>query len=356
MILFLQTWRASIIPLIAVPVSVVGTFAALYLLGFSINTLTLFGLVLAIGIVVDDAIVVVENVERNIEEGRTPLEAAHQAMKEVSGPDRRDRARAVRGVRADGVPDRRHRPVLQAVRRDDRDLDGDLGDQFADLVAGARRQTAPFARRAEGCAFARGSTALFGWLFRSVQSFLQGKLRQAITAAVARILKRRGRVFAVYALLLLGTGLMFNAVPRGFIPTQDKLYLIAGVKLPEGASLERTDAVLKKVVEIAKSIEGVAHVAGDDRLESAAVHQHAELRRRLPHPEAVQRAPPQREGNQRRDQAKDRRHQGRYGLRPDAAADSRARQRLPATRCSSRTAPVLATARCRTPSARCKAR
>ncbi len=85
-ILFLQTWRASIIPLIAVPVSVVGTFAALYLLGFSINTLTLFGLVLAIGIVVDDAIVVVENVERHIEDGATPLEAAHLAMKEVSGP------------------------------------------------------------------------------------------------------------------------------------------------------------------------------------------------------------------------------------------------------------------------------
>src|SRR5260370_17105561 len=85
-ILFLQTWRASIIPLIAVPVSVVGTFAVLYPLGFSINTLSLFGLVLAIGIVVDDAIVVVENVERNIEEGRTPLEAAHKAMTEVSGP------------------------------------------------------------------------------------------------------------------------------------------------------------------------------------------------------------------------------------------------------------------------------
>src|SRR3546814_10622612 len=85
-ILFLQTWRASIIPLIAVPVSIVGTFAALYLLGFSINTLSLFGLVLAIGIVVDDAIGVVENVERNIEEGLSPLEAAHQAMREVSGP------------------------------------------------------------------------------------------------------------------------------------------------------------------------------------------------------------------------------------------------------------------------------
>ncbi|WP_033051124.1 efflux RND transporter permease subunit, partial [Pseudomonas sp. Ant30-3] len=85
-ILFLQTWRASIIPLLAVPVSVVGTFAVLLMLGFSINTLTLFGLVLAIGIVVDDAIVVVENVERNIAEGLAPLAAAHQAMREVSGP------------------------------------------------------------------------------------------------------------------------------------------------------------------------------------------------------------------------------------------------------------------------------
>src|SRR5690606_4168613 len=85
-ILFLQTWRASIIPLLAVPVSIVGTFAVLHLLGFSINTLTLFGLVLAIGIVVDDAIVVVENVERHIEDGATPLQAAHRAMKEVSSP------------------------------------------------------------------------------------------------------------------------------------------------------------------------------------------------------------------------------------------------------------------------------
>ena len=136
-ILFLQTWRASIIPLIAVPVSIVGTFAALYLLGFSINTLTLFGLVLAIGIVVDDAIVVVENVERNIEEGATPLAGRAPGDEGSLRADHRDRAGAVRGVRADGVPDRRHRPVLQAVRGDHRDLDGDLGDQLADAVAGA---------------------------------------------------------------------------------------------------------------------------------------------------------------------------------------------------------------------------
>src|SRR5205085_2108144 len=85
-ILFLQTWRASIIPLVAVPISVIGTFAVMYVFGFSINALTLFGLVLAIGIVVDDAIVVVENVERNIEEGLSPRDAAYRAMQEVSGP------------------------------------------------------------------------------------------------------------------------------------------------------------------------------------------------------------------------------------------------------------------------------
>ena len=108
-ILFLQTWRASIIPLLAVPVSVVGTFAVMHLLGFSINALSLFGLVLAIGIVVDDAIVVVENVERNIEAGLSPREATYQAMREVSGPDHRDRAGAGGGVRAAGLhqrPDR----------------------------------------------------------------------------------------------------------------------------------------------------------------------------------------------------------------------------------------------------------
>ena len=102
-ILFLQTWRASIIPLIAVPVSIIGTFAVMYLFGFSINALTLFGLVLAIGIVVDDAIVVVENVERNIEQGLTPRDAAYQAMQRSDRPDHRHRAGADRGVRAAGL-------------------------------------------------------------------------------------------------------------------------------------------------------------------------------------------------------------------------------------------------------------
>jgi multidrug efflux pump len=256
-ILFLQTWRASIIPLIAVPVSIVGTFAALYLLGFSINTLTLFGLVLAIGIVVDDAIVVVENVERNIEEGRTPLAAAHQAMKEVSGP-----------IIAIAL-------VLCAVFVPMAFLSGVTGQfykQFAVTIAIStvisainsltlspalaakllRSHDAPKDRLSQ--LIERG----FGWLFAPFNRlFKRGS--QRYQGAVSRSLGRRGQVFAVYAVLLLATGLVFSAVPRGFIPIQDKLYLIAGVKLPEGASIERTDTALKKVAKIAMSVPGVEH-------------------------------------------------------------------------------------------------
>jgi multidrug efflux pump len=242
-ILFLQTWRASIIPLIAVPVSAVGTFAALYLLGFSINTLTLFGLVLAIGIVVDDAIVVVENIERNIEEGRTPLEAAHQAMKEVSAP-----------IVAITL-------VLCAVFVPMAFLTGVTGQfykQFAVTIAistvisainSLTLSPALAAKLLKGHdapkdALSRGIERTFGWGFGPFNRFFQAS-SNTYQGAISRILKHRGAVFAVYALLLLGTGLMFQAVPRGFIPTQDKLFLMAGVKLPEGASLERTDVALR---------------------------------------------------------------------------------------------------------------
>ncbi|XQA71647.1 efflux RND transporter permease subunit [Xanthomonas sacchari] len=257
-ILFLQTWRASIIPLIAVPVSVVGTFAALYLLGFSINTLTLFGLVLAIGIVVDDAIVVVENVERNIEEGLTPLAAAHQAMREVSGP-----------IIAIAL-------VLCAVFVPMAFLSGVTGQfykQFAVTIAistvisainSLTLSPALAARLLQGHdapkdRLSRGMERLFGgWLFRPFNRFFH-RSSDRYQGAVSRILGRRGAVFAVYVALLLVTGLTFKAVPGGFIPTQDKMYLIAGVKLPEGASIERTDAMLRKVATIAMQTDGVAH-------------------------------------------------------------------------------------------------
>ena len=255
--LFLQTWRASIIPLLAVPVSVIGTFGALYLLGYSINTLTLFGLVLAIGIVVDDAIVVVENVERNIEEGRSPLAAAHQAMKEVSGP-----------IIAIGL-------VLCAVFIPMAFLSGVTGQfyrQFAVTIAIStvistinsltlspalaamllKPHSAPKDR------LQRVIDALFGWVFRPFNRFFNASAEK-YQGGVSRSLRRRGAVFVVYALLLTGTGLMFKAVPPGFIPTQDKLYLIAGVKLPEGASLERTDQLLQQVTDIAMETEGVAN-------------------------------------------------------------------------------------------------
>ena len=140
---FLQSLRATLIPVLAVPVSIVGTFMGMLALGFSINMLTLFGMVLAIGIVVDDAIVVIENVERNMTVHKlNPKDAAKLAMDEVAGPGHRDRARAVRGVRAGGVPRRHYRPVVQAVRDHHRDLGGDLGARRADVVAGARRVAA----------------------------------------------------------------------------------------------------------------------------------------------------------------------------------------------------------------------
>ncbi|MEG3158037.1 efflux RND transporter permease subunit [Lysobacter zhanggongensis] len=256
-ILFLQTWRASIIPLIAVPVSVVGTFAALHLLGFSINTLSLFGLVLAIGIVVDDAIVVVENVERNIEEGLTPLAAAHQAMREVSGP-----------IIAIAL-------VLCAVFVPMAFLSGVTGEfykQFSVTIAISTVISAINSLTLSPALAARllkphGAPKdlpsrlierMFGWLFRPFNRFFNTS-SECYQKVVSRSLGRRGAVFVVYAVLLVATGLMFKAVPAGFIPTQDKLYLIAGVKLPEGASLARTDAMLARVADIAMETDGVAH-------------------------------------------------------------------------------------------------
>ncbi|WP_447940606.1 efflux RND transporter permease subunit [Pseudoxanthomonas mexicana] len=256
-ILFLQTWRASIIPLLAVPVSVVGTFAVLHLLGYSINTLTLFGLVLAIGIVVDDAIVVVENVERHIEHGATPLEAAHLAMKEVSGP-----------IIAIAL-------VLCAVFVPMAFLTGVTGQfykQFAVTIAIStvisainsltlspalaakllKPHDAPKDR------LSRVIDGLFGWLFRPFNRFFK-RNSERYEGAVGRTLGRRGAVFVVYAVLLVGAALVFRAVPAGFIPVQDKQYLIAGVKMPEGASIERTDATLKKMAAIAMQVEGVEH-------------------------------------------------------------------------------------------------
>jgi multidrug efflux pump len=256
-ILFLQTWRASIIPLLAVPVSIIGTFALLNVFGFSINTLTLFGLVLAIGIVVDDAIVVVENVERHIEDGASPQEAAHLAMKEVSGP--------IVAIAS----------VLCAVFVPMAFLSGVSGQFFKQFAVTIAISTvisalnsltlspalAAVLLRPHGSAPDLPTRVLdkaMGWLFRPFNRLFQ-KSSGGYERNVKRTLRHRGAAFLVYAALLGAAVFMFRAVPGGFIPTQDKLYLIGGVKLPEGSSLDRTDKVVRKLTKMALETKGVSH-------------------------------------------------------------------------------------------------
>jgi len=254
-ILFLQTWRASIIPLLAVPVSIVGTFAFMYAFGFSINALSLFGLVLAIGIVVDDAIVVVENVERNIEAGLSPRDATLKAMSEVTSP-----------IIAIAL-------VLCAVFVPIAFISGLTGEfyrQFALTIAfstvisafnsltlsPALAATLLKAHGAPKDALARGMSGVFGPFFRVFnRAFHRGS--ESYGRGVRGILKRRSRAFAVYGLLLGLTWLGFQAVPPGFVPTQDKAYLVGFAQLPEGATLDRTEAVIRKMSDIALKEPGV---------------------------------------------------------------------------------------------------
>lgn len=256
-ILFLQTWRASIIPLAAVPVSLVGTFAVMHALGFSINALSLFGLVLAIGIVVDDAIVVVENVERNIHLGLTPVEATKRAMREVSGP-----------VIATAL-------VLAAVFIPTAFISGLTGQfykQFAITIAISTVISAFNSltlspalsalllkdHRAPKDWLTRGMDRAFGWFFRPFNRFFEWASHK-YSAGVARVLRVSTIALLVYVGLLGITALLFKRTPSGFVPTQDKQYLIAFTQLPAAASLDRTDTVVHRMAEIALAHPGVAH-------------------------------------------------------------------------------------------------
>jgi multidrug efflux pump len=254
-IVFLQTWRASVIPLLAVPVSVVGTFAVMLGFGFSINTLSLFGLVLAIGIVVDDAIVVVENVERNIENGLNPHDATVQAMKEVSGP-----------IIAIAL-------VLCAVFVPIAFVSGLTGQfyrQFALTIAISTVISAFLSltlapalsavllqpHGAKKDALTRGMDAVFGRFFRGFNRFFH-RSSHAYEGGVKGVLKRKSASLGVYVLLAIAGIFMFKAVPPGFVPAQDKAYLIGFAQLPDAASLDRTDAVIRKMSDVAKQIPGV---------------------------------------------------------------------------------------------------
>ena len=254
-VLFLQTWRASIIPLAAVPVSIVGTFAVMYALGFSINALTLFGLVLAIGIVVDDAIVVVENVERNIEEGLPPREATYKAMQEVSGP-----------IIAIGL-------VLVAVFVPLAFITGLTGQfyrQFALTIAistvistinSLTLSPALAALLLKGHDAPKDRLTRFldvtlGWLFRGFNAvFHRGT--NAYTGGVKGVLSRKATGFGIYLALVIAAFGVLKAVPSGFVPAQDKQYLIGFAQLPDGATLDRTEDVIRRMSEIAMKHPGV---------------------------------------------------------------------------------------------------
>jgi multidrug efflux pump len=254
-IIFLQTWRASIIPLLAVPISIVGTFAALLALGFSINTLTLFGLVLAIGIVVDDAIVVVENVERNIERGLTPHDATIQAMREVSGP-----IIAIALVLcAVFVP-------LAFVPG----LSGRFYQQFAVTIAISTVISAFNSltlspalaaillrpHDAPKDALTRGMDKVFGGFFRWFNRFFK-RSSAAYGRGVTGILQRKSIALVAYGLLIAATLFLFARLPGGFVPAPDKQYLIGIAQLPAGSSLDRTDAVIREMSAIALKVPGI---------------------------------------------------------------------------------------------------
>nr|WP_291514630.1 multidrug efflux RND transporter permease subunit [Abyssibacter sp.] len=255
-IVFLQNWRAALIPLAAVPVSIVGTFAVLQIFGFSINVLTLFGLVLAIGIVVDDAIVVVENVERSIENGMSPREATIQAMGEVTGP-----------IIATSL-------VLVAVFAPISFIDGLTGQfyrQFAMSIAVATiistfnsltlspalARTLLRRRDAKPDALQRGLNWLFGrWLFRPFNRAFDRTNR--VYGGGVRGVIRKGLVAGVVYAALVGFAVVeFKQVPEGFVPGQDKQYLVAFAQLPDAASIERTEDVIRRMGEIGLNQPGV---------------------------------------------------------------------------------------------------
>ncbi len=259
-LVFLQTWRASIIPLAAVPVSLIGTFAIMNAFGFSINALSLFGLVLAIGIVVDDAIVVVENVERNITEGLDPVAATKKAMGEVTGP-----------IIATAL-------VLCAVFVPTAFISGLTGQfykQFALTIAistvisafnsltlsPALSALLLKSHHAKPDLLARMISLLFGWFFRPFNKMfdlMAGGYQWVVGKAIR---------FSIVAVLLYGALVfegwqVFNKVPTGFVPVQDKQYLVAFAQLPDGASLDRTDDVMRRMSDIMLKQPGVSDAIG----------------------------------------------------------------------------------------------
>lgn len=258
--LFLQSWRASLIPIAAIPVSLIGTFAVMSALGVSLNNLSLFGLVLAIGIVVDDAIVVVENVERYIREGFSPKEAAHKTMDEVGTalvaiaivlsavfiP-----AAFITGI--SGAFYQQFALTIATATIISLIVSLTLSPAMAALLLKPHQHEPPPAKGVLAMAahpfksFGRGFNRGFEWL---------GDRYSALTK---RLLRITAFMLLIYAGLIILTGYSFNKVPTGFIPEQDQGYLINVLQLPPGASLDRTDAVVREASKRLREVPGVAH-------------------------------------------------------------------------------------------------
>ena len=254
-ILFLQTWRASIIPLVAVPVSLIGTFAIMYIAGFSLNALSLFGLVLAIGIVVDDAIVVVENVERHIEHGLDPKMATRQAMTEVTGP-----------IVATAL-------VLCAVFVPAAFISGLTGQFYRQFALTIAISTVISAFNSLTLSPALSAILLkghnepkdkltiwmdksLGWLFRPFNRTFE-RAANGYVSGVQKILRFSAIVLVIYAGLVGLAFLGFSKTPTGFVPPQDKQYLVSFAQLPDAASLDRTENVIRRMGDIALAQPGV---------------------------------------------------------------------------------------------------
>lgn len=259
-LVFLQNWRATLIPLVAVPVAIVGTFAVMAALNYSLNNLSLFGLVLAIGIVVDDAIVVVENVERWLEQGLPPREAARKAMDEVTGP-----------VVAVAL-------VLCAVFVPCAFIGGITGQFFRQFAVTIAVSTvfsafnsltlspalAAILLRPHGAArdpLTRVLDFLLGWFFRLFNLTFNAS-SALYTKLVGGLLRVSVLALVVYAGLLGVTYWEFNRVPTGFIPQQDKGYLLVNVQLPDSASVERTQRAMNRIESICRETAGVQHTVG----------------------------------------------------------------------------------------------
>ncbi len=256
-VLFLQTWRASIVPVVAIPISLVGTFAILAALGYSLNNLSLFGLVLAVGIVVDDAIVVVENVERNLREGMSPRDAAHVTMDEVGG--------ALISIAL----------VLCAVFIPSAFIPGISGQffrQFAVTISASTviSMVVSLTLSPALCALLfkphkeHDAHAAPLWVRPAIvffQAFNRGfdRLSAGYGGLTRRVIRLSAFMLVVYGGLIAISGYQFITTPKGFIPDQDQGYLVNIVQLPAGSSLARTDKVVRQLVDVVLNTPGVAH-------------------------------------------------------------------------------------------------